>query len=121
MSRNFFLVFFHYFDLILLRSNSNLYERYFHQLSSRNNGYAISTPVSEQYKGDGIAGRASGYGMRAIRVDGNDVLAVYNAIKAARSYVLNKNKPIIVEAMTYRYNMVEDSEKNYKLLVYERK
>ncbi|MDZ7809914.1 MAG: thiamine pyrophosphate-dependent enzyme [Arhodomonas sp.] len=38
----------------------------------RNNGYAISTPVSEQYAGDGVAARGVGYGIRSIRVDGND-------------------------------------------------
>ena len=36
----------------------------------RNNGYAISTPVHEQYAGDGIVARGLGYGMEAIRVDG---------------------------------------------------
>eukprot|EP00798_Chlamydomonas_sp_ICE-L_P021911 gene21911-28953_t len=50
----------------------------------RNNGYAISTPAREQYKGDGIAGRGSAYGMAAIRVDGGDIRAVYNAVKEAR-------------------------------------
>ena len=50
----------------------------------RNNGYAISTPTEEQYRGDGIAARGPGYGMTTIRVDGNDVFAVYNAVKAAR-------------------------------------
>jgi 2-oxoisovalerate dehydrogenase E1 component alpha subunit len=40
----------------------------------RNNGYAISTPASEQYRGDGIASRGHGYGIDTIRVDGNDVL-----------------------------------------------
>lgn len=50
----------------------------------RNNGYAISTPTTEQYAGDGIAGKGPGYGMATIRVDGNDVFAVYNATKAAR-------------------------------------
>lgn len=39
----------------------------------RNNGYAISTPTLEQYKGDGIASRGVGYGIETIRVDGNDV------------------------------------------------
>ena len=39
----------------------------------RNNGYAISTPTLEQYKGDGIASRGMGYGIDTIRVDGNDV------------------------------------------------
>lgn len=70
---------------------------------SRNNGFAISTPSSEQYKGDGIAGRGpAGYGISAIRVDGTDVFAVYNATKAARDYALKNNKPVIVEAMAYR-------------------
>ncbi|KAF6205092.1 hypothetical protein GE061_019259 [Apolygus lucorum] len=68
----------------------------------RNNGYAISTPTKEQYRGDGIAGRGAAYGMKAIRVDGNDILAVYNATEAARKYCLEENKPIIIEAMTYR-------------------
>lgn len=68
----------------------------------RNNGYAISTPVIEQYRGDGIASRGTGYGMAAIRVDGTDLLAVYNATKAAREYCLKNNKPIILEAMQYR-------------------
>lgn len=68
----------------------------------RNNGYAISTPTSEQYRGDGIVSRASGYGMKGIRVDGNDLLAVYNATLAAKNYCLKMNRPIIIEAMTYR-------------------
>jgi 2-oxoisovalerate dehydrogenase E1 component alpha subunit len=41
----------------------------------RNNGFAISTPVQEQYRGDGIASRGIGYGIHTIRVDGNDVWA----------------------------------------------
>ncbi|KAK6044567.1 2-oxoisovalerate dehydrogenase subunit alpha, domain protein, partial [Cooperia oncophora] len=67
----------------------------------RNNGYAISTPTSEQYGGDGIAGKGAGYGLHTIRVDGNDVFAVYNATKAARELAL-KNKPVLIESMTYR-------------------
>lgn len=43
-----------------------------------------STPAKDQYKGDGIVSRVVGYGMHGIRVDGNDVLAIYNATKAAR-------------------------------------
>ncbi len=68
----------------------------------RNNGYAISTPVSEQFAGDGIAPRALGYGMHAIRVDGNDVLAVYRATKEARRLAVEDNCPVLIEAMTYR-------------------
>ncbi|XP_065559795.1 2-oxoisovalerate dehydrogenase subunit alpha, mitochondrial-like [Artemia franciscana] len=68
----------------------------------RNNGYAISTPSREQYKGDGVAGRGPAYGIHTIRVDGNDVFAVYNATKAARDICASENKPVLLEAMTYR-------------------
>ncbi|WP_163575690.1 thiamine pyrophosphate-dependent dehydrogenase E1 component subunit alpha [Halomonas faecis] len=68
----------------------------------RNNGYAISTPAHEQFAADGIAPRAFGYRMHAIRVDGNDVLAVYRATQAARSIAVEKNQPVLIEAMTYR-------------------
>ncbi|KAI8905508.1 thiamine diphosphate-binding protein [Gorgonomyces haynaldii] len=68
----------------------------------RNNGYAISTPASEQYRGDGIASRGHGYGVDAIRVDGNDALAVYNATVEARRRAVEEHKPVLLEAMTYR-------------------
>lgn len=70
--------------------------------SSRNNGYAISTPSKEQYRGDGIAGRGPAYGMLTIRVDGNDVFAVYNATLRARQVALEEMRPVLIEAMTYR-------------------
>ena len=68
----------------------------------RNNGYAISTPVTEQLKGDGIVCRGPAYGMASARVDGNDVWAVYHATKVAREIALKQSRPVLVEAMTYR-------------------
>ncbi|WP_111411942.1 thiamine pyrophosphate-dependent dehydrogenase E1 component subunit alpha [Billgrantia lactosivorans] len=68
----------------------------------RNNGYAISTPSSEQFAADGIAPRAFGYRMHVIRVDGNDVLAVYRATQEARRIAVEMNQPVLIEAMTYR-------------------
>ncbi|QJQ94377.1 MULTISPECIES: thiamine pyrophosphate-dependent dehydrogenase E1 component subunit alpha [Halomonadaceae] len=68
----------------------------------RNNGYAISTPASEQFAADGIAPRAFGYKMRVIRVDGNDLLAVYAATREARRIAVELNQPVLIEAMTYR-------------------
>lgn len=68
----------------------------------RNNGYAISTPADEQFAGDGIASRGIGYGVKTIRVDGNDPLAVYAATKQAREIALKENCPVLIEAMTYR-------------------
>jgi len=82
----------------------------------RNNGYAISTPVEEQYRGDGIAGRGPAYGMPAIRVDGNDVLAIYNATKKARDICINESRPVMIEAMTYRvgHHSTSDDSSAYR-------
>ena len=41
--------------------------------------------------------------MATIRVDGNDLFAVYNAVQAARKLALEGPQPILIEAMTYRY------------------
>ncbi|WP_447553103.1 thiamine pyrophosphate-dependent dehydrogenase E1 component subunit alpha [Vreelandella sp. EE22] len=68
----------------------------------RNNGYAISTPAVEQFAADGIAPRAIGYHMHVIRVDGNDALAVYEATTQARRIAVEQNKPVLIEAMSYR-------------------
>ena len=68
----------------------------------RNNGYAISTPTDEQYRGDGIASRGVGYGIKTIRVDGNDLLAVYSATVTAREFAVSNNEPVLIECMTYR-------------------
>ena len=68
----------------------------------RNNGYAISTPAAEQFAADGVAPRAYGYKMDVIRVDGNDILAMYAATRAARSLAVEHNRPVLIEAMTYR-------------------
>ncbi|MEH6650455.1 MAG: thiamine pyrophosphate-dependent dehydrogenase E1 component subunit alpha [Motiliproteus sp.] len=68
----------------------------------RNNGYAISTPSSEQFAGDGIAPRGLGYGIHTIRVDGNDILAVLEATRQARKIAVEQNEPVLIESMSYR-------------------
>ncbi|KCV72692.1 2-oxoisovalerate dehydrogenase E1 component, alpha subunit [Fonticula alba] len=82
----------------------------------RNNGFAISTPSSEQYKGDGIGGRGPAYGIHTIRVDGNDIFAVFNATKEARRLALEKNRPVVIEAMTYRagHHSTSDDSSAYR-------
>ena len=82
----------------------------------RNNGYAISTPVAEQYKGDGIAARGIAYGLPTIRVDGNDLLAVHDATTAARERALRDNTPVVIEAMTYRggHHSTSDDSTRYR-------
>lgn len=85
-------------------------------LCSRNNGYAISTPSHEQYRGDGIAVRGPSYGIATIRVDGNDVFAVYNATKKARDICNRESRPVLIEAMTYRigHHSTSDDSSAYR-------
>ncbi|XP_065511147.1 2-oxoisovalerate dehydrogenase subunit alpha, mitochondrial isoform X2 [Caloenas nicobarica] len=82
----------------------------------RNNGYAISTPTHEQYRGDGIAARGPGYGLLSIRVDGNDVFAVFNATREARRRAVAENQPFLIEAMTYRigHHSTSDDSSAYR-------
>ena len=82
----------------------------------RNNGYAISTPTSDQYRGDGIAARAMAYGIKAIRVDGNDIVAVHNATAAARKEIIETKKPVLLELMTYRrgHHSTSDDSSKYR-------
>ena len=82
----------------------------------RNNGYAISTPAEEQFRGDGIASRASGYGMHALRVDGNDLLAVRKATADARKLAIEKSCPVLIEAMSYRvgHHSTSDDSTRYR-------
>ncbi|ABV36938.1 3-methyl-2-oxobutanoate dehydrogenase (2-methylpropanoyl-transferring) [Shewanella sediminis HAW-EB3] len=76
----------------------------------RNNGYAISTPTSEQFMGNGIASRGPGYGIHTIRVDGNDMLAVLAATQQARAHAIHNKEPVLIEAMTYRLGAHSSSD-----------
>lgn len=67
----------------------------------QNNQYAISTPFERQTGAKTIAQKALAYGIDAIRVDGQDVLAVYDAVSTARKRV-REGVPIFVESVTYR-------------------
>lgn len=82
----------------------------------RNNGYAISTPANEQYRGDGIGSRGPALGISTIRVDGTDILAVYNAVKQARDFAIANNKPVLIEAMSYRvgHHSTSDDSSAYR-------
>ena len=82
----------------------------------RNNGYAISTPVSQQYAGDGIAARGVAYGMHTIRADGNDFFAAYIATKEARRLCVEKKVPVCLEFMTYRagHHSTSDDSSQYR-------
>ena len=80
----------------------------------RNNGYAISTHTDDQYKSDGIAPRGVAYGMPSIRVDGNDIMAVYAATVEARRLAVECNLPTMIEGMSYRINSHSTSDDDSK-------
>ncbi|CAO2834260.1 unnamed protein product [Amaranthus hypochondriacus] len=82
----------------------------------RNNGYAISTPVTDQFRSDGIVVKGQGYGIRSIRVDGNDTLAILNVVRTARHIAISEQRPILVEALTYRvgHHSTSDDSTKYR-------
>ncbi|XP_031259079.1 2-oxoisovalerate dehydrogenase subunit alpha 1, mitochondrial-like [Pistacia vera] len=82
----------------------------------RNNGWAISTNVSEQFRSDGVVVKGQAYGVRSIRVDGNDALAVYSAIHSARKMAISEQRPVLVEALTYRvgHHSTSDDSTKYR-------
>jgi pyruvate dehydrogenase E1 component subunit alpha len=71
-------------------------------LLCNNNQWAISTPLSAQTAAARLADKAVGYGMPAIRVDGHDVLAVFEAVRDAVARARAGHGPTFVEAVTYR-------------------
>ncbi|GAB4342605.1 MAG: pyruvate dehydrogenase (acetyl-transferring) E1 component subunit alpha [Candidatus Abyssubacteria bacterium] len=67
-----------------------------------NNKYAYSTPVSKEMAICCVSHRAEAYGFEGIMTDGNDVLAVYDAMDAAVEKARNGGGPTLIECMTYR-------------------
>src|SRR5207248_6802663 len=71
-------------------------------LCGNNNQWAISTPLEAQTAAETLADKAVGYGMPAARVDGADVLAVYEATREAVARARAGEGPTFIEAVTYR-------------------
>ena len=74
-----------------------------------NNGYGLSTPVQEQYRCERLVDKAAGYGMEGVRIDGNNILTVYDTIKGVREYCIRHQKPYLIECMTFRMRGHEEA------------
>lgn len=74
-----------------------------------NNGYALSTPVSEQYRCESLVYKAEGYGMEGVRIDGNNILTVYDTLRGIRDYCVKYQRPYLVECMTFRMRGHEEA------------
>jgi 2-oxoisovalerate dehydrogenase E1 component len=74
-----------------------------------NNGYGLSTPSSEQFRCKQFIDKAIGYGIEGVKVDGNNILEVYNTVdKLARSLRENP-RPILLECVTFRMRGHEEA------------
>lgn len=89
----------------------------------QNNGWAISVPTEAQVAGGSVAARGAGYGIPAIKLDGNDVEAVVRGTRAAVEHARSGKGPAIVEAMTYRRgpHSTSDDPGRYRTLEDERR
>jgi TPP-dependent pyruvate/acetoin dehydrogenase alpha subunit len=67
-----------------------------------NNGWAYSTPTSTQCRAERFADKGPGYGIPGVRVDGNDVVAVYEAVSKAAERARGGGGPTLIEAVTMR-------------------
>lgn len=73
-----------------------------------NNGYGLSTPVSQQYSCENLVDRAAGYGMKGLLIDGNDFFSVQKAVTDARKMAIN-GAPVLIEAKTFRMRGHEEA------------
>ncbi|MCO6430150.1 MAG: dehydrogenase E1 component subunit alpha/beta [Deltaproteobacteria bacterium] len=74
-----------------------------------NNGYGLSTPVTEQYRCTDLVDRGAGYGIEAHLVDGNDLLAVYDLVKASAEVIRERPRPVLIECKTFRMRGHEEA------------
>jgi 2-oxoisovalerate dehydrogenase E1 component len=74
-----------------------------------NNGYGLSTPISEQYACKNLVDKAIGYGMEGRQIDGNNILEVYHTISELAAELRQTPRPILLECMTFRMRGHEEA------------
>ncbi|GAB2226594.1 hypothetical protein Droror1_Dr00022405 [Drosera rotundifolia] len=82
-------------------------------------GLRCTKPIPRiRYAGDGVVVKGPGYGIKSIRVDGNDVLVVYNVVRAAREMAVLEKRPILIKSLTYRvgHRSTSDDSTKYRRL-----
>ncbi|WP_059104910.1 thiamine pyrophosphate-dependent dehydrogenase E1 component subunit alpha [Shouchella shacheensis] len=81
-----------------------------------NNKYAISVPIEKQLACEQVSDRAVGYGMPGVTVDGNDPLAVYEAVKTAADRARRGEGPSLIETVSYRLtpHSSDDDDRAYR-------
>lgn len=77
-----------------------------------NNGYGLSTPVSEQYKVKSFLEKAHAYAIETLVVDGNNILEMYKTVKDLATQLRTHPKPVLIEAQTFRMRGHEEAASN---------
>src|SRR5919198_806232 len=78
-----------------------------------NNQYAYSVPIEKSMAIDDVADRAHGYGFDGVAINGNDVLAVYQATQGALARARSGDGPTLVECKTYRWHGHSEHDKAF--------
>ena len=81
-------------------------------LFCENNKYGMSSSTEKAFKLENLSDRGKGYGIPGVTVDGNDVVAVYEAAEAAVARARNGEGPTLIESVTYRWKGHSRSDKN---------
>lgn len=74
-----------------------------------NNGYGLSTPSNQQFKFKNFIDKGPGYGMEAYKVDGNNILEVYDMVKKLSESMRENPRPILLECITFRMRGHEEA------------
>lgn len=74
-----------------------------------NNGYGLSTPSNEQFRCKNFIDKAIGYGIQGYKIDGNNILEVYDTVKNLATTMRNNPRPVILECITFRMRGHEEA------------
>jgi 2-oxoisovalerate dehydrogenase E1 component len=74
-----------------------------------NNGYGLSTPSNEQFRCKQFIDKGIGYGMQAIKVDGNNILEVYDTVRNLAVSMRTNPRPVLLECITFRMRGHEEA------------
>ncbi len=74
-----------------------------------NNGYGLSTPSNEQFRCKNFIDKGIGYGMQAIKIDGNNILEVYDTVRNLAISMRTNPRPVLLECITFRMRGHEEA------------
>jgi len=74
-----------------------------------NNGYGLSTPSNQQFRFKNFVDKGPGYGIEAVKIDGNNILEVYDTVKKLAESIRENPRPILLECITFRMRGHEEA------------